>query len=274
MLALYQDATRIESHQSYYFNFAGNLAFVMAQEKNGIAEKQDLLRTSEVAYLHAIEEEPQMAIWYYRLADIDVYWTMNGNTSKYYEALALYEKADRLFPGNAVILNKWAFALTLNGDYSGAEAKIQEAERSDPAWIQTAFYKGLVQASNGNATKAGELFLSRTANKFNDMRYFINFCSLVAGYGKAPLIRDALKTQVYDSKSDWMGFAFLGVSNKYCGYFEEAINAFRQSANLVPEENKVILAGTIQAMFSGNSKFQTAVEEIIDTLMGKTVEKY
>jgi tetratricopeptide (TPR) repeat protein len=272
VLALYQDATRIESHQSYYFNFVGNLAFVIAQENNGIAKKQDFLKTSEVAYLHAIEQEPQMAIWYYRLADVDVYWAMNGNKSKYYEALALYEKADRLFPGNAVILNKWAFALTLNGDYSGAESKIKEAELSDPAWIQTAFYKGLLQASNGNATKAGELFLSRTANKFYDMRYFVNFCSVAAGYGKAPLIRDALKTQVYDSKSDWIGFAFLGVSNRYCGYYEEAINAFRQSAVLVPEENRFLLAGTIQAMFQGNSKFQPDAEQIIGALMGKTTE--
>ena len=273
-LALYQDATRIEPHQSYYFNFAGNLAFLMAQENNGIAEKQDLLKTSEEAYLHAIEQEPQMAIWYYRLADIDVYWAMNGNKSKYNDACSLYEKADRLFPGNAVILNRWAFALTLNGDYSSAEAKINEAERSDPAWIQTAFYKGLIQASNGNSARAGELFISRTANEFKDMRYFVNFCSLAAGYGKAPLIRDALKMQVDDTKSDWIGFAYLGVSDIYCGDSEEAINAFRQSAALVPEENKMILAGTIQAMLSGNSNLQTAGDEIIGTLMSKTVEKH
>jgi cytochrome c-type biogenesis protein CcmH/NrfG len=106
------------------------------------------------------------------------------------------------------------------------------------------------------------------------MRYFINFCGLAAGYGKAPLIRDALKTQVNDTKSDWVGFAYLGVANKYSGYFDEAVNAFRQSAVLVPEENKMILAGTIQAMFSGNSNLQTAGAEIIGTLMGKTVEKH
>jgi tetratricopeptide (TPR) repeat protein len=273
-LALYQDATRIEPHQSYYFNFVGNLAFLMAQENNGTAEKQDLLKTSEDAYLHAIEQEPQMAIWYYRLADIDVYWAMIENNSKYYDACSLYEKADRLFPGNAVILNKWAFALTLHNDYSGAEAKINEAEHSDPAWIQTAYFRGLVQASTGNVAEAGKLFLSQTANKFKDMRYFVNFCSLAAEYGKAPLIRDALKTQVNGAKSDWVGFAYLGVSNKYSGDFSESINAFRQSAVLVPEENKMILAGTIQAMFSNNSNWQTAGDEIIGSLMGKTVEKH
>ncbi len=268
-LALYQDATRIEPHQAYYFNFTGNLAFLMAQENKGTAEKQDLLKISEDAYLHAIEQEPQMAIWYYRLADVDVYWAMNGNKGKYYDACALYEKADRLFPGNAVILNKWAFALTLNGDYSGAEAKIGEAERSDPAWIQTAYYKGLVQASTGNTAKAGGLFLSRTASEFKDIRYFINFCSLAAAFGKAPLIRDALKTQVDDTKSDWVGFAYLGVADRYSGDFEEAINAFRQSAAMVPEKHKMLLGGTIQAMFSGDSNFQKAGNEIIDSLMRK-----
>ena len=106
------------------------------------------------------------------------------------------------------------------------------------------------------------------------MRYFVNFCSLAAGYGKAPLIRDALKMQVDDTKSDWIGFAYLGVSDIYCGDSEEAINAFRQSAALVPEENKMILAGTIQAMLSGNSNLQTAGDEIIGTLMSKTVEKH
>jgi tetratricopeptide (TPR) repeat protein/O-antigen ligase len=266
-LSLYQDAARIDPHQSYYFNFVGNLASIMATETGDDAERQRLLRTSEAAYLNAIQQEPQMAIWYYRLADIDVYWAANGNGNKYSDALSLYEKADRLFPGNAVILDKWAFALILKGDYAGALAKVKEAELNDPSWIQSAYFEGLAQASMGDNSRAAQLLLSPAANEFDAVRYFINFCSLSAGYGKAPLIRDALKMQLDSLKGDWIGFTFLGISDVYTGYFEEAIQAFKQSALLVQDSNKLLLAGIVKTMFSNNSQFQPAAQEIVNTLL-------
>jgi tetratricopeptide (TPR) repeat protein len=213
-----------------------------------------------------------MAIWYYRLADIDVYWAATGNAIKYADAFSLYEKAARLFPGNAVILNKWAFALILKGDYAGAVARLNEAEISDPLWIQTAYLEGLAQGSLGHSDQAAQLYLSPDPNKLGAVRYFINFCSLAADFGKAPIVRDTLKSQMDSFKGDWIGFTFLGISDVYTGYFEEAIQAFRQSALLVPEGDRLLLAGTIKTMFSNNSKYQPMAQEIISTLVGTKVQ--
>jgi tetratricopeptide (TPR) repeat protein len=267
-LELYEDATRIQPHQSYYYNFVGNLAYVMAQQAKDVPEREKLLLTSESAYQNAIQQEPQMAIWYYRLADIDVYWAANGNESKYSDAFDLYEKASRLFPGNAVILNKWAFALTLMGDYAGALSKLREAAVSDPSWVQTSYLEGLVQGLMGNSSRASEMFLTPRTDTFYTMRYFVNFCSLSAGYGKAPVIRDVLKGSVENGSSGWVTYTYLGVADVYSGHFDEAIQAFRLSAAAVPENNRLLLAGTIQAMFSDNQEFRPMARQIVDTLVG------
>ncbi|RPJ64299.1 MAG: hypothetical protein EHM12_00025 [Dehalococcoidia bacterium] len=269
-LAFYQEATKIEPRQSYYFNFVGNLAYIMAMGKDYVQDKQGLMGISEAAYLKAIAQEPQMAIWHYRLADIYVSWVNIGDKSKLADALALYEKADRLFPGNAVILNKWAFALIINGDYAAAGMKLDEAERNDPAWVQTRYFKGFLQASTGDIGGAGKLFLAVTDDTFNEIRYFINYCGTIAGTGKASLVRDSLKTQLDDGHGEWTAFAFLAVADVYSGNLEEAVSAFQQSATLVPDKSKYILGGTIRAMLGGNNDYKKAGQEIIDNLINKT----
>ena len=252
-LAYYEEATIIEPHQSYYFNFLSNTAFIIAQATNDAEVKAQYLNKSEAASLKAIEQEPPMAIWYYRLADNDVSRAMNGDETKMQDALSLYEKADTAFPGNAVILNKWGFALTLKGDCKKAEEILRNSELSDPAWIQTSYFKGLLKASMGDMNGASNLLLASSKQQVIDLKYFINFCSLAAKYGKAPLIRDSLVERIADTGGDWLSYAFLGTADIYSGSHYAAISAFKRSAEIVPDEYRFFLAGAVKAMFSNSS---------------------
>jgi tetratricopeptide (TPR) repeat protein len=267
-LTMYQDATKIEPRQSYYFNFVGNLAYIMAKGESDPGEKTKFLSISEGAYLKAIEREPEMAIWRYRLADIDVFWSENGDRSKMDQALSLYKEADTIFPGNAVILNKWAFALILKGDHDAARAKLEESQKSDPNWIQTAFFKGYIEASRGNLGEAANLFLTPQQNKLNDVRFVTNFCSILAQYKGVQPVSGALESKVNAGASDWVGYAFLGIAEAYNGDFEGAVRAFSNAAGLVPQESKPLLGGTIQAVFIGSGPYEKTGQEIIQKLMG------
>lgn len=266
-LALIREATLLEPHQAYYLNFAGSIAFATARMENEPQRTAALLKTSEGYYSEAVQQEPQMAVWYYRLGDLDTYWAASCDKAKLADAISAYRKADLIFPGNAVILNKWATALMLNGDYTGSAAKLADSQRCDPSWVQTRYFEGLLQASKGNDEAAAGLFLSPVKNSYEGIRYFIDFCDSVSEYGKIALVKKALAEHVELTGGDWMPVAFLGIADVCAGDFAEAASAFRHSADLVPLREKGILAGAVQAMTMREAGFQESGRQIVDSLM-------
>ncbi len=268
-MAMYSAAVRIEPQQSYYHNFLGNLAYMMAQESKDPQEKSKLLSLSESAYQEAIRVDPAMAIWYYRLADVDVYWALNGNKDKFDDALGLYEKADRIFPGNAVILNKWALALIFKRDYQAAEQKLADSSKSDPLWIQTSFFQGLLQIYKGDNRAAADFIITPVKNDVNDISYYINFCGMLTTYraGEIDPLIGALKSRLNSGGSDWKGYVLLGISDIYGGDYQDSVQAFKKSAAIVPDEDITLLAGAVNAMLSNG--FQTERQEIVGGLMDR-----
>jgi tetratricopeptide (TPR) repeat protein len=270
-MAMYSEAAKIEPQQSYYHNFLGNLAYMMAQESNDLQEKTKLLSLSESAYQDAIRVDPAMAIWYYRLADVDVYWALNGNKDKFDDALGLYAKADRIFPANPVILDKWALALIFKGDYQAAEQKLADSATSDPLWIQTSFFQGLLQMYRGDNRAAAGLLIAPVKDDAKDISYYINFCDLLTTYstGEIDPVIGALKSRLDSDGGDWKGYMLLGISDIYAGDYQDSEQAFKKSAEIVPDEDITLLAGVVNAMLSNGSGFQTERQEIVNGLMDR-----
>jgi tetratricopeptide (TPR) repeat protein/O-antigen ligase len=269
-MAMYSAAVRIEPRQSYYQNFLGNLAYMMAQESSDPQGKSKLLSLSESAYQGAIRVDPAMAIWYYRLADVDVYWALNGNKDKFDDAIGLYEQADRIFPGNPVILNKWALALIFKGDYPAAAQKLADSAKSDPLWIQTSFFQGLLEIYNGDEQAAAD-FLITPVKDVKDISYYINFCSMLTTYRTSDInsVIGALKSRLNSGGSDWKGYVLLGITDIYGGDYQDSVQAFGKSAEIVPDEDITLLAGVVNAMLSNHSEFQTERRAIVGGLMDR-----
>jgi tetratricopeptide (TPR) repeat protein len=270
-MAMYTEAARIEPRQSYYHNFVGDLAYMMAQGSSDPQEKAKLLSLSESAYYDAIRVDPVMAIWYYRLADVDVYWALNGNKDKFDDAIGLYEKADRIFPANPVILNKWALALIFKGDYQAAEQKLADSSKSDPLWIQTSFFQGLLEIYNGDKQAAADFIITPVKSDAKDIAYYINFCSTLTTYraGEIDKVSGALKSHLDSDGGDWKGYALLGISDIYSGDYQDSVQAFKKSAEIVPDEDINLLAGVVNAMLSNHSEFQTERRAIVGGLMDR-----
>ena len=269
-MAMYSEAARIEPQQSYYHNFLGNIAYMSAQESKDPQEKSKLLALSESAYKEAIRVDPAMAIWYYRLADVDVYWALNGDKAKFDDALRLYEKADGIFSANPVILNKWALALIFKGDYQAAGQKLADSARSDPLWIQTSFFQGLLQKYKGDNGSAADSLIEPVKDA-GDVSFYINFCSVLTIYRADEIqpVIDALKSRLDTDGSDWKGYMLLGISDVYGEDYQDSVQAFRKSAELVPDEDITLVAGVVNAMLSNQSTYQADRQQIVDGLMDR-----
>ena len=282
-LASLTEATRIGPDQANYHDFLGNLAFFMVnQAKTDLDVKSTLLTLGELAGNAAIQLEPQLAVWRYRLADREMYWIMNGSEEKNANILYLYQEADQLFPGNAVILNKWALALILMRDYEEAGQKLMESGKSDPAWAQTSYLKGLLSMHEGNIDEAGDLFVSPIKNKLDEagdlfvlpiknrlenIGYFINFCGQVAAYGETGLVKDALVAYVKNKSDDWTGFALLGIAEIYSDNPAEALDDFKRATAIIPDEDAAVLAAIVEGSFIRYQDFHNGAEEIVKGLM-------
>ncbi len=271
------DATNLEPREAVYSGYMGSRLYILAVLTENPAEKQKMLDLSASTYEKARGRESYLAYWSYKTADVYAYQANNCNPGKWADALRLYERSDVQLPGNAVILNKWALALMLKGDYSEAGQKLAEAGKVDPVWSQTFFYEGLLKSFEGNR-EAGEMFvlsekgharLLRHPDKGpNDIDYFINFCNEAALYGVIDRVADDLKYYV-DDNSDWIAWTFQGIADIYAERAGEAIDAFSTAADLIPTEDIVSSKGVIIAIPWNNHVLQAAANDITASLSAR-----
>jgi O-antigen ligase len=266
-LTSFSEATLIGPDQANYHDILGYFAFSKAGEATiKPYEKSTLLSLGELAGNTAIQLEPQLALWRYRLADREMCRIIDGSPEEKANILYLYQEADQLFPGNAAILNKWALALILTGDYVEAEQRLLESAKSDPAWVQTSYFKGLLKMHQGNIGQAGELFVSPVEGKYS-IGYFISFCTQVDAYGETGLVRDALAAYVKDNSDDWTGFALLGITEAYSGNPAAALAEFKKAAAIIPDDGAAFLAGVVKGSLSRFQDIRSESEEIAGGLM-------
>ncbi len=267
-LAYFTDATTIGPEQANYHDFLGVKAFSMAGDvKIDPQVKSSLLYLSELAGSAAIQLEPQLAVWRYRLADREMYWIKDGGAAKIANILYLYKEADQLFPGNAVILNKWAWALILTGDYETAGQKLYESAINDPSWAPTVYYRGLLSSHEGKLDEAGGLFVSPVKDKLENVSLFIKFCGQVVPYGEIVLVQDALRAYVKDNNNDWTGFALLGIAEIYSDNPAAALADFKKASMIVPDEDAAMLAAVVKGSLRLYPDFRAGSDEIVKGLM-------
>jgi tetratricopeptide (TPR) repeat protein len=282
-LASFREATLIGPDQANYHDILGNAAYSLAMHDRTAPEvKSSLMDLSESANNAAIRLEPQMAVWRYRLADRQMYRIIDGSAEKKANILQLYREADQLFPGNAVILNKWALALILTDDYPQAEQKLLESGKNDAAWVQTSYFKGLLKMHQGDIDGAGGLFVSAVNNKLDEagglfvspitsnlknIGYFISFCAQAAAYGEIGTVRDALGVYVKNKSDDWTGFALLGIADVYSDNPADALADFKRSSLIVTDEEAAALAAIVEGSLSRHQDLRNESEEIIRGLM-------
>ncbi len=277
-MADFAEAISLEPRESVNSSYIGAYAYTLADLSDNATQKATLIAFSAASYENAARLEPLLAYWAYTTGDVYSYWANHIDKEKWRQAITNYERADRQLPGNAVILDKWALALMLKGDYQEAGQKLDEAEKADPLWTQNSFYGGLLKSLQGDKEKASEMFVlpekgdARLTSLIykgpNDIDYFINFCRQAANYGVIDVVADNLKYYV-DDKGDWIAWSFLGIADMYAKKSGEAIEAFSKSAELIPDEDVAVLKGVITAFPWNNHVLQAAANDITASLSAR-----
>jgi len=267
-----EEAVKLQPEESYYYNFIGYLSFTKAVESKDEAERARLFQTSEAAFNSAILHEPQMAIWRYRLADMKLYRALHGSGEEMAGALEGYQKADRLFPGNAVILNKWAMGLIAAGKFEEAEEVLRKSQSADEKWVQTSFHNGLLQQHRGGGAEAGRQFVSRIDNKLENVGYFFNFCIISSLYGQLDDVQAALHKYTEENTGDWSGWMLLAISDMYGKKYSDAVASFERAAVCVPDKQITLLAGITEGVLRRNPDDPSAGKRIAESLMQRAAQ--
>ena len=221
---------------AYWGNLAGYTYLVAINAENGDAQTTILTYSTE-SYEKARQLEPYLAYRYYTLADAYVYWANQGAKDKWALAFSLYDQSLQLFPDNAVILNKYALAYTLKGDYDAARVKISEAALLDSDWAETYFLQALLSTQQGmNEEAALELIAPLDDDSIN-LEYFRRFCSNLAIFDMVQPLEDALEGYLQMAGEEWIPHAMLGVTSFYNRDGVKSLNEFDTAMALVPNED-------------------------------------
>jgi tetratricopeptide (TPR) repeat protein len=263
------EAVSLEPGQAVYYGYIGAYAFKLAIASNDAAEKSKLMALSTVAYEAAGKREPYLAYWSYTTGDAYSYWAGHADPGKWKDALRCYERADILLPDDAVILNKWALALMLSGDYSGAGRKISQSRDADAEWIQTTYYAGLLDVYERYYCTAGYCFVCPVEQNVGNIGPYISFCSQLALYGGLDKAVSGLKVYTACHSGDWIGQALLGIAEVYGDDLAGAGESFRKAANNVAPGDAGSLMETVTRMGVENRGFQPMAQEIAASLAVK-----
>jgi len=263
------EAVSAEPQEAYYYGQLGYCAYSGAVAAKDPVKKAALLKVSTAAHETGTSLEPPQAYWHYSLADNYMYAVKSGDREKLADALKSYQRADALFPGNAVILNKWALALMLNGDYAEAGRKLSESRDADGEWIQTTYYTGLLDVYERCYCSAGYCFVYPVEQKISNVGPYMSFCSQLRLYGGLDKVVDGLKIYSGCHPDDWTGQALLGVAEVYDNRLLDAADSFRRAAHNVPGEHAGMLKAIVTVMGMENRDFQPMAQDIADSLVDK-----
>ena len=260
------EAVSAEPQEAYYYGQLGYCAYSGAVAAKDPVKKVGLLKVSTAAYETGTGLETPQAYWHYTLADNYMYAAKIGDREKLADALKSYERADTLFPGNAVILNKWALALMLNGNYAEAGRKLTESRDADGEWIQTTYYTGLLDVYDRCYCTAGNCFVSPVEQKVSNVGPYMSFCSQLALYGGLDRVAEGLKVYTACHDDDWTGQALLGIAEVYDNRLLAATDSFRKAVHNVPDDHAGMLKGIVSVMGLENRDFQPMAQDIADSL--------
>jgi len=233
----FSKAVKIQPEEPAYWSYLGAYTYSVARRAGDKPANTEILAYSTSAYEEARELEPYIAYRYYSLADVYVYWAHEGAEDKWPTALSLYDKAAQLFPRNAVILDKWALALIIKGDFDEAREKLDYAASIDPDWPETSFLSGLLLAREAKDDEAARAIIAPIQESPGSLKGFVDFCRGLAGYNMVRPLGDALEVYTQEVSDEWIPRAMLGVTSLFVGSLDKSVDEFDTAMLLVPDED-------------------------------------
>ena len=268
-LSALAEAAKIEPPEAVYYGYIGAYAFKLAIASDNATQRSSLMSLSTTAYSAAGTCEPYLAYWSYNTGDAYSYWAGHTDPAKWKDALRCYERADILLPENAVILNKWALALMLSGDFAQAGQKLSESLDADGAWVQTTYFMGLLDVYAPGYCMAGNCFVYPVEQKAGNVGDYIVFCRQLALYGGLDKVIEGLKVYTAGHPDDWTGQALLGIAEVFDNRLDAAEGSFRKAAANVPAGHALTLKQIVTRMGVETPGFQATAQEIAGSLEAK-----
>jgi len=265
----FSQAIAAEPQEAYYYGQFGYCVYSSAAAAQNPQKKAGLLKLSAATYKAGTGLEPYQAYWHYTLADIYMNMANGGDGEKLSDALKSYKSADVFFPGNAIILNKLALALMLNGNYAEAGRTLAESRNADGEWLQTIYYTGLLDTYERCYCSAGYCFVSPVEQRIGNVGPYISFCRQLSLYGGLSKLVEALMVYGGCHPLDWTGQALLGIAEVYDKKLPAAAQSFRRAVHVVPDEHAGMLKAIVSVMGSESRDFQPLAQDIADSLEGR-----
>jgi len=262
------EAVKLEPGEATYYGHIGAYAFRLAISSNDREEKSKLMALSVAAYETAGKLEPYLSYWSYTTGDMYAYWAGHANSDRWQDAVNCYRRADTLYPNNAIILNKWALAAMLSGNYAEAERLLKESRKADGEWIQTAYYTGVLDTYQRCYCSAANCFLFPIRLDSRNYVYYMDFCRSLALYGGLDKVEEALK--VYNSchPDNWLGKALLGTAEVYDRRLPSAADLFQQAVGSITSDEAAILKEMLTNLGREQESFRPHVEKLLSALGG------
>jgi tetratricopeptide (TPR) repeat protein len=255
-------ATRMYPEEATYWHSLGQYSYYVARHIKEQSFKTEVLAMAAEAQYKAVELRRYVAYEHYSLADICTYWAWSGAADKWPVAMSLYDKASQLFPGNAVILDKWSLALITKGDLDEARTKLDYAASLDPEWAQTSFISGLLLAREGKNKEAALKITQPITDNPSNLSYFIDLCNNLMAYDMVSPLGDSLEIYTQEKPDDWTAHALLGITILFSDNPDMGLDEFNTAMLLVPNNDVADLFRAILKLTTMSPKFTTALPGI------------
>ncbi len=218
----------------YWAAMAGYI-FNTARKATSEAVETRLLAFATDTYEKSLALEPYIAVRNYYLADMYLYRITNGATGGWERTLELYDRASRLAPANPSILNRWALALIIKGDFTGARAKLEQSASVDPDWVETGFLSGLLLAEEETGSEALDELTAPLRDNPAHLTGFATLCSRLALYDIVYPVDNVLSGSCTEMPPDWVPCAMAGVTAFFTGDLAGSIDSLDRAMALAPD---------------------------------------
>ncbi len=261
-LFAFETAAKLSPEQAVYWHCLGLYDYAAAYPLKEGTLKTHILTLSADAFEKARQLEPYIVYRNYVLADFYTYWAKTGATDKWPLALSLYDIASQLVPDNSIILDKWALALIVKGDFGEAQEKLDNAAQADPNWQVTSFFYGLLLAREGKNDEAAAKIIKTIEQNPRHLNSFIDSCRQLITYDMVSPLRDALEIYTSESPDDWIGHYLLGITALFDGNVDESLGELNSSVLLVPDDYTGYVIQAIYRLSTMSPNFQKTLPAV------------
>jgi O-antigen ligase len=256
-LSTYQQAIDLQPGEAVYRGFQGSYIYKIAQYTDEPDIKQNLLADSAAAYEKAQALEPYIAYRCYTLSDLYTYWALNGDPGKWASSYAMYSRASALFPGNAVILDKWALSLVLGDKITEAQEKLDRAIAADPSLGINNLLSGIIISRQGDQSKAYRNIREFIENNPGQLGNLIELSLWFHRYHSYNYIADIINHEPGDNPQSWVSSSLDGINYFFSGNPQQSLAAMGKAMQIAPVNYAGSVLQVSLKLAGLNSEFRT-----------------